>query len=51
MWGTTCWVNTHHPKRTIKILFLFIPAALLEAPVLLYSLLRQPKTFEVIRKE
>jgi cellulose synthase/poly-beta-1,6-N-acetylglucosamine synthase-like glycosyltransferase len=45
------WLNTHHPKRMIQTLILFIPAALLEAPVLLYSLLRQPKTFEVIRKE
>lgn len=45
------WLNTHRPRRMVQTLLLFLPAALVEAPVLLYSLLRQPKTFEVIRKE
>lgn len=45
------WLNTHRPKRVAQTLALFWAAALMEAPVLLYSLLRKPKTFEVIRKE
>ena len=45
------WLNTHKPKRVAQTMVLFWAAAMIEAPVLLYSLLRRPKTFEVIRKE
>ena len=45
------WLNTHSPKRMVQTLLLFLPAAVLEAPVLIYSLLKRPTTFEVIRKE
>ena len=45
------WLNTHRPKKVFQTMVLFVPAAILEAPVLIFSLLRRPKTFEVIRKE
>lgn len=45
------WLNTHRLKGVGQTLALFWAAAMMETPVLLYSLLRRPKTFEVIRKE
>ena len=45
------WLNTHSHGKVIQTLILAIPAAAMEAPVLVFSLMRKPKTFEVIRKE
>ncbi len=45
------WLNTHRLKKVAQTLALLWPAAILEAPVMLYSLLFRPRTFEVIRKE
>ena len=45
------WLNTHRAKSVAQTLVLFWAAAIMEAPVLLFSLARQPKSFEVIRKE
>jgi cellulose synthase/poly-beta-1,6-N-acetylglucosamine synthase-like glycosyltransferase len=45
------WLNTHRPSKVAQTLVLFWAAAIVESPVMLYSVLRRPRTFEVIRKE
>ncbi len=45
------WLNTHRAKMVVQTLALFWAAAIMEAPVLLYSLVNRPKGFDVIRKE
>jgi cellulose synthase/poly-beta-1,6-N-acetylglucosamine synthase-like glycosyltransferase len=45
------WLNTHKPKKVAQTLLLFWAAAILESPVIVYSLIKRPRTFEVIRKE
>lgn len=45
------WLNTHRAKKVAQTLALFWAAAIMEAPVLLYSLLKRPQGFDVIRKE
>ncbi len=45
------WLNTHNLRKVAQALVLFWAAALVEAPVMVYSVLFKPRTFEVIRKE
>lgn len=45
------WLNTHRFRKVLQTATIFWLAALMEAPILFYSILTKPRTFEVIRKE
>ena len=46
-----CWLNTHQVRKVLQTLALFWLASLMEAPIIFFSILSRPRTFEVIRKE